>query len=94
MPQSAVYADITAGGGELRLQERAQEYTEAGEPLKALHLLDIVLGAQPQNAPALTTRKMALEQLLKEAKATSRNSYEIYWLNYRLRETQASLDAR
>lgn len=94
VPQSAVYADITAGGGELRLQERAQEYTEAGEPLKALHLLDIVLGAQPQNAPALTTRKMALEQLLKEAKATSRNSYEIYWLNYRLRETQASLDAR
>ena len=93
VPQSAVYADITAGGGELRLQERAQEYTEAGEPLKALHLLDIVLGAQPQNAPALTTRKIALEQLLKEAKATSRNSYEIYWLNYRLRETQASLDA-
>jgi len=94
VPISAVYQDIVQAGGELRLQERAQTYVNSKEPLKALHLIDIVLGAEPNNAPALTVRKMALEQLLTEAKATTNNSYEIYWLNYRIRDTQSKLDAQ
>ena len=91
VPISSVYQDIVQAGSELRLTEKAGSYVDAGEPLKALHLLDIVLGAQPNNAPALSVRKLALESLLKTAKATHNNSYEIYWLNYRLRETEASL---
>jgi len=94
VPLSAVYQDIVEAGGELRLQEKAQSYVDNGEPLKALHLIDIVLGAEANSAPALTVRKMALEQLLEQAKATTNNSYEIYWLNYRLRETQSKLDAQ
>ena len=78
----------------MRLQERVQSYVNNGEPLKGLHLIDIVLGAEPNNAPALSVRKMALEQLLNEAKMTTNNSYEIYWLNYRLRDTQSKLDAQ
>jgi len=92
VPQSAVYQDIVAAGGELRLQEKAGAYVDSGEPLKALHLIDIVLGAEPDNAPALTVRKMALGQLLAKAKATTNNSYEIYWLNYRLRETVGRIE--
>ena len=94
VPISAVYQDIVQAGGELRLLERAQTYVNSNEPLKALHLIDIVLGAEPNNAPALTVRKMALEQLLTEAKATTNNSYEIYWLNYRIRDAQSKLDAQ
>ena len=94
VPISSVYHDITAGGGELRLQEKAGNYVTSGEPLKALHLIDIVLGAEPNNAPALSVRRMALEQLLERAKAKDNNSYEIYWLNYRIRDTQSKLDAQ
>ncbi|MDB2438811.1 MBL fold metallo-hydrolase [Hellea sp.] len=94
VPISTVYQDIVEAGGELRLQEKAQSYVNAGEPLKALHLIDIVLGAEPNNAPALSTRKMALEQLRDEAEASTNNSYEIYWLNYRIRDTQSKLDAQ
>lgn len=91
VPLSSVYQDIVEVGGELRLTEKAGSYVDAGEPLKALHLLDIVLGAEPNNVPALLVRKLALESLLMTAKSTHNNSYEIYWLNYRLRETEASL---
>ncbi|MDA8707784.1 MBL fold metallo-hydrolase [Hellea sp.] len=94
VPISAVYQDIVEAGGQLRLQEKAQSYVNAGEPLKALHLVDIVLGAEPNNAPALSTRKMALEQLRDEAVASTNNSYEIYWLNYRLRDAQSKLEAQ
>ena len=91
VPQSTVYADIVEAGGELKLTEKAQDYVDESQPLKALHLIDIVLGNEPNNAPALTVRKMALEQLLEQAKATTNNSYEIYWLNYRLRDTDAKM---
>jgi len=91
---SSVYQDIVEAGGELRLQEKAQSYVDNGESLKALHLIDIVLGAEPNNAPALSVKKMALGQLLERAQATTNNSYEIYWLNYRLRDTQSKLDAQ
>lgn len=94
VPISSVYQDIVEAGGELKLQEKAQGYVDNSEPLKALHLIDIVLGNEPNNAPALTTRKMALEQLLAEAKTTTNNSYEIYWLNYRIRDTQSKLDTQ
>ena len=94
VPQSAVYADIVAAGGELKLTEKAQGYVDNAEPVKALHLIDIILGNEPNNAPALTVRKMALEQLLEQAKVTTNNSYEIYWLNYRLRDAQSKLDAQ
>jgi len=94
VPQSSVYDDIVQAGGELRLQEIAGAYAENGEPLKALHLIDIILGAKPNHVPALTVRKVVLEQLLADAKASTNNSYEIYWLNYRLRDTQSKLDAQ
>ena len=94
VPLSDVYADIVEAGGELILQEKAQGYVNRNEPLKALHLIDIVLGVEPNNASALSVRKMALLQLIEEAKATTNNSYEIYWLNYRLRDTQSKLDAQ
>jgi len=91
VPMKAVYKDIVDAGSELKFQERAQSYVNAGEPLKALHLIDIVLGAKPNDAPALSARKMALGQLLERAETTTQNSYEIYWLNYRIRETQSKL---
>jgi alkyl sulfatase BDS1-like metallo-beta-lactamase superfamily hydrolase len=94
VPQSEVFADITQLAGSGALTQRAQGYADGGEPLKALHLIDIVLKGDDANKAALAVRKMALDDLLARAKNGDRNSYEIYWLNYRLRDTQSRLDAQ
>jgi len=94
VPQSSVYGDIVDKAGSGELTGKAKIYVSKGEPLKALHLVDMVLAVRPDYEPALRNRKAALSMLLEEAKATDNNSYEIYWLNYRLKDTQSKLDAQ
>ena len=94
VPQESIYGDIVALAGADSLTEKAQDYLAQDKPLKALHLIDMVLGAQDNNKAALTARKAALENLLALAQAGAQNSYEIYWLTYRLRDTQTALDAQ
>lgn len=91
VPASSVASDIVSLAGVAGLVAKAKVYANAGEPLKALHLVDMVLAAGAGNKPVLEVRKAALTQLLETAKATHKNSYEIYWLNYRLRDTDARL---
>lgn len=91
VPQDTIYADIIEAAGDKALTETALGYVEGGEPLKALHLVDIVLGVDPNSTAALSVREKALEQLLMSAKSGDNNSYEIYWLNYRLRDTRAAM---
>jgi len=88
---SEVSDDIVALAGADALITRASEHVEAGRPLHALHLIDIVLGANESNKAALEVRKSALEILLSEAENGLQNSYEIYWLNSRLRDASARL---
>ncbi len=64
-----------------------------GENLKAIHLLEVSLSGDPAHRPSLLVRKDALSSLLAEAKATFQNSYEIEWLNYRIRITDEALAA-
>ena len=56
--------------------------------------MDIVLEKDADHKLALLNRQAALQTLLEQAKATTNNSYEIYWLNYRIRDTQTKLDAQ
>jgi len=92
--QDSIYEDITALAGADALTQRAQTYLEQSKPLKALHILNIILGAEPENQAALLARKSALEKLLINAETGDQNSYEIYWLRSRIRDTQAQLDAQ
>ena len=50
-------------GGADRLAERARAFVAAGEPLKALHLLDVALAADPASALAREAKREALQLL-------------------------------
>ena len=50
-------------GGAQRIAFRAREFVEAGKPLEALHLLDIVLAASPSLALGLAVKREALDVL-------------------------------
>ena len=94
VPAETVYEDVVALAGAQALVSKAQAYLSEDKPLEALHLLDMVLEADGANTSAMGGREAALKNLLAKAQTGERNSYEIYWLNYRLRDTQASLAAQ
>jgi len=91
VPAKSVYADIVGLAGADGLTSKAQSYLASDDPLKALHLVDIVLETDTSHNMALLTRKAALSSLLSKAESGDKNSYEIYWLNYRLRDTNEKL---
>ncbi|MFK7898727.1 MAG: MBL fold metallo-hydrolase [Myxococcota bacterium] len=89
--RSEVAAEIAALAGLDALAEKATEHVSHGENVEALHLLEISLAGDPNHRPSLLARKAALSKLLEEAESTFRNSYEMEWLNYRLRITNEAL---
>ena len=91
VPASDVYGDLLDVAGSDALIAKARAHLDAARPLHSLHLVDIVLGVEETNVAALEIRKAALQALLQQAEDTYGNSYEIYWLNYRLRDTNAKL---
>ena len=91
VPRSAVYGDLAELAGAQALVEKAREHLAASEPVHALHLLDIVIGADPSSRPAQRVRREALERLLAEAESGLRNSYEMDWLRYRIRLADEAL---
>jgi alkyl sulfatase BDS1-like metallo-beta-lactamase superfamily hydrolase len=90
VPRSAVNADLCelAGGAEV-LAKRAQVHIEAGRPLEAIHLLDVALGAEPQNLAALKIKKVALAALLAASGGT--NLSETMWLKSEIASVEAAL---
>ena len=52
VPPAAVAADLVAAAGAEALVDAARARLDAGEPVAALHLTDIVLAADPGNADA------------------------------------------
>ncbi len=91
VPQSAVHSDILELVDGEALVKKAADYIAQDKPLEALHLLDIVDGGGVDNTAVLDARINALNILKSRAEAGEKNSYEIYWLNYRIRETEARL---
>ena len=87
VPANAVYADLAAVAGEEALLSLASNYVNGGEPVHALHIVEMALAANPGSKPALQLRQQALEALLSAAKSGVRNDYEIYWLQARLTDT-------
>jgi alkyl sulfatase BDS1-like metallo-beta-lactamase superfamily hydrolase len=91
VPASAVYADLVELAGADALVERAKKHIDGGRPLEGLHLLEAVLGDGREHRAGLEARRQALEMLLEEARETFKNSYEIDWLRYRIRDTDSRM---
>ena len=92
VPARDVYADLAEVAGSEALHSLAQNYLQKDEPVKALHILEVALKGDPQDQSALKLREQALQRLMEIAEAGTRNDYEIYWLKYRLKDTQDRLE--
>lgn len=89
LPAEAVHGDVVELAGATALAQRAREHAQAGRPLEALHLSDMVLSAEPAHAAALQVRAAALETLLE--RSGGENFSEAQWLRGRLAETREAL---
>ena len=91
VPARDVYADLAEVVGNEGLLSLARNYLNKGEPVKSLHVVEITLEGDPDNRAALELRLAALQELQQRALDGLKNDYEIYWLKYRLADTQARL---
>lgn len=85
VPASSVAPDLVAAAGADVLVDAARAHVEAGRPVEALHLTDVVLAAEPGHTDARRVAVAASEALL----ADSANFWESAWLRRavtRLRE--------
>ncbi len=91
LPPSSVYPDLVklAGGAE-PLVRLALEKLQAGNPVEALHLTDVVLASEQNNNAALGARLKALDYLRERCE----NYVEAGWLDYGIRTTKEKLAAK
>jgi alkyl sulfatase BDS1-like metallo-beta-lactamase superfamily hydrolase len=90
VPPSSVHPEIVArAGGASAVAELARARVAAGQPLEALHLVEMALAAEPANREALGARRDALRLLLEQS--GERNFQEAGWLRAALRQTEAAL---
>jgi glyoxylase-like metal-dependent hydrolase (beta-lactamase superfamily II) len=90
VPRSSVDGDLAElAGGAGALAAKARERLDGGEPLQAIHLLDVALGAESHNRDALLVKKDALERLL--ADCGGQNLSETMWLKSEIAATEAAL---
>jgi alkyl sulfatase BDS1-like metallo-beta-lactamase superfamily hydrolase len=92
VPARDVYADLAEAAGAEALLSLSRNYLNQGEPVKALHVIEVTLASQPTNKDALGQRREALEVLMQRAEAGMRNDYEIYWLKTRMADTDSRLE--
>jgi len=88
IPASSIHTDLVeaAAGGE-SLVQKANEYLQKNEYVKALHLTTVVLHADPDRPSALAARQQALAAL----KKNSRNYIERIWLDHGIRQVEERL---
>ncbi|SFO35044.1 MBL fold metallo-hydrolase [Sphingomonas sp. OK281] len=89
VPRSTVDADLAELAGPSALVARAKAHVAAGQPLEALHLVDIALSAEPADADALRVKKAALERLA--ATSAGSNLSETMWLKAEIADADARL---
>lgn len=90
---SAVWPEVVEmAGGPDALASRASTHVAEGDPLMALHLLDMALSVSPANRAALEVKRAALDQLLE---ATGNENFsEVRWLQSQIEEIDAALNAQ
>ncbi|HEX7853750.1 MAG TPA: alkyl sulfatase dimerization domain-containing protein [Sphingobium sp.] len=77
-PSSVAPAIAELAGGADRLAERALTFVKEGQPLEALHLLDIALAAEPGSTTAQAAKGEALRLLLDQT--GGKNLWERMWI--------------
>lgn len=92
-PVSEVYAELAGMAGSDALIAKARLHQQNNEPVKTLHMLEVVLAAEPANREALSTRLETLQALLQQAKAGDGNNYEKDYLRRRITITEEALAA-
>jgi alkyl sulfatase BDS1-like metallo-beta-lactamase superfamily hydrolase len=91
LPASSVYPDLVRlAGGPEPLVRLALEKMEAGKPVEALHLTDVVLASDPNNQAALGARLKALEYLREHTE----NYVEAGYLDYGIRKAKEKLASK
>jgi len=92
VPGSSVAGDITElAGGVEKLAGRAQHYIANGQPLEAIHLIDIALSAEPDNRVVLQAKLDAHQQLLNDS--GGENFSETMWLKSEIGQAEKALEA-
>jgi hypothetical protein len=61
----------------------------SGEPVEALHLVDMALTSDPENRAALRARLAALRVLLERSGGI--DHHEVFWLRHRIAQTEERL---
>jgi alkyl sulfatase BDS1-like metallo-beta-lactamase superfamily hydrolase len=88
IPPSSVYPDLVKlAGGPEPLARLALDKIEAGQPVEALHLTDMILTFDPKNAQGLNARIKAMEYLQQR----TQNRVESGWLDYGIRVAKEKL---
>jgi glyoxylase-like metal-dependent hydrolase (beta-lactamase superfamily II) len=90
VPRSSVDSDLAElAGGADRLAQRAEAKLAEDKPLEALHLTDVALGAEPDNAAALKVKLKATQILLE--RSGGQNLSETMWLRSEIAEIEGKL---
>jgi glyoxylase-like metal-dependent hydrolase (beta-lactamase superfamily II) len=90
VPRRSVHADLAElAGGAGKIAERARARLDGGEPLEALHLVEIALNADPAERTALEVKRDASALLLE--RSGGQNLSETMWLRSEIAECEAAL---
>lgn len=91
VPQKAVHADLVALAGADRMVALAERKLADGKPEEAMHVLDIVLNADPAHAAARKLMLRIHHQLLAAARTfcTTGNFWLVGWLEHRIRQLES-----
>jgi alkyl sulfatase BDS1-like metallo-beta-lactamase superfamily hydrolase len=91
IPVSSVYPDLVKlAGGPEPIVHAALEKLDAGKPVEALHLTDVVLAYDPKNSGALNARLKALSALRDRCE----NYVEEGWLEYGIAKAKEKLGSQ
>jgi alkyl sulfatase BDS1-like metallo-beta-lactamase superfamily hydrolase len=92
VPPRSVWPELTelAGGADV-LAARALRRVGAGEPVEALHLVEVALAAEPGNKTVLQAQLAALEALVDRNRGVAFD--ELGWLEGQIMNVQAALAA-
>ena len=87
VPSKEVWPDVVAAAGADALIARAEKHLAAARPVHALHLVDMVLAAEPKNRTAWELSRAIHLNLL----ANSSNFWETRWLRGQVHDLENSL---
>ena len=91
-PASAVWPTLAQmAGGARALADQAEAFLAAGEPEKALHMIEIAVAAAPEDRAVRTTEARVLVQLINNTRGEGFD--EIGWLETRLAEARSKAAA-